>query len=150
MDNIIAALITAAATIAASLIASARTRARDEVRRKQSPLREQKQQSFVSADGKHCPNCGEDIGIMSIVKALTPNRINCPHCGSRLAYDGGAAMTLIAVLAGALLAIYLLSKGTTFPGFLVGLVFFGSLFEAFFVAYVRTEGQLRLIHRGRR
>jgi hypothetical protein len=39
-------------------------------------------------DGKHCPLCGADIGVLPIVLAVLPNRIRCPHCKARLAYPG--------------------------------------------------------------
>ncbi len=37
-------------------------------------------------DGKHCPECGKDIGLWPIFKAGLPNLIYCPHCDARLAY----------------------------------------------------------------
>ena len=37
-------------------------------------------------DGKHCPECGEDIGVWPIFSAGLPNRIWCPHCKTRLRY----------------------------------------------------------------
>jgi hypothetical protein len=36
------------------------------------------------ADGKHCPNCGKDIGFWPHLVALDSNRIWCPHCLDRL------------------------------------------------------------------
>jgi len=35
-------------------------------------------------DSRHCPECGENIGIAAVFKAPLPNRIYCPHCGTRL------------------------------------------------------------------
>lgn len=36
------------------------------------------------ADGKHCPNCGKDIGFWPYWVALDAKRIWCPHCLNRL------------------------------------------------------------------
>lgn len=47
-------------------------------------------------DGKHCPNCGKDIGIWPVFTALGPNLIWCPHCKTRLRYR--KTRTVIAVL----------------------------------------------------
>jgi len=33
-----------------------------------------------------CPKCNVDIGLASVMKAMFPNRIMCPHCGTRLTY----------------------------------------------------------------
>src|SRR5262245_40699918 len=50
------------------------------------------------ADGKHCPACGEDIGIWPIASAILPGRAKCPHCGTRLAWNGGYTATIVMVL----------------------------------------------------
>jgi hypothetical protein len=56
-------------------------------------------------DGKHCPECGEDIGIWPVFSAGWPDRIWCPHCKARLRYRlglglmlGGLALALAAAL----------------------------------------------------
>ncbi|MDB5348370.1 MAG: hypothetical protein JWP89_6747 [Schlesneria sp.] len=38
-------------------------------------------------DGKHCPECGEDIGFWPVFSAGISLRIRCPHCGSILTYS---------------------------------------------------------------
>jgi DNA-directed RNA polymerase subunit RPC12/RpoP len=44
------------------------------------------------ANGKACPACGKDIGVWAIFAAGVPSRIRCPHCRSRLRYDGAVAV----------------------------------------------------------
>jgi hypothetical protein len=36
------------------------------------------------SDGKHCPQCGEDIGYWAVAAGLFG--IRCPHCRTRLRY----------------------------------------------------------------
>ncbi len=36
-------------------------------------------------DGKHCPECGKDIGYWAVAAGLFG--IKCPHCRARLGYD---------------------------------------------------------------
>ena len=55
------------------------------------------QQSSLS-DGKHCPACREDIGILTVVLATLPTLIRCPHCRTRLAYRGAIKAWLIHIL----------------------------------------------------
>jgi uncharacterized protein (DUF983 family) len=51
-------------------------------------------------DGKHCPRCGEDIGVWAIVSAGLPSRLRCPHCRSRIEYqDAGGFIALLVILA---------------------------------------------------
>jgi hypothetical protein len=52
-------------------------------------------------DGKHCPACGQDIGIWAVLFAGLPSRIRCPHCRARLSYGGDLVLVLgvVAVLA---------------------------------------------------
>ena len=45
-------------------------------------------------DGKHCPACGKDVGMASVMTALWPTRVKCPHCKTRLAYLNGAALVI--------------------------------------------------------
>jgi hypothetical protein len=37
------------------------------------------------SDGRHCPECGEDIGYWAVAAGLFG--IKCPHCRTRLRYD---------------------------------------------------------------
>ena len=56
------------------------------------------------ADGKDCPNCGRDIGFMTLVKAPWTTRITCPHCRARLKYldvrNYNIVLVAIAILIG--------------------------------------------------
>src|SRR5262245_66234546 len=45
-------------------------------------------------DGKHCPACGKDVGMASVMTALWPTRVKCPHCKMRLAYLNGTALVI--------------------------------------------------------
>jgi hypothetical protein len=61
--------------------------------------------------GTHCPACNQDIGIMPIMTAPTPTRINCPHCKARLYYEKSGALavalfTPAALMGGALYYVY--------------------------------------------
>ncbi len=57
------------------------------------------------ADGKHCPNCGDDIGVWAVFSAALPNWVKCPHCGARLAYRPVAGLVVgLSVVALGLLA----------------------------------------------
>jgi hypothetical protein len=141
MESIIAAIITAAGTIIASLIATAHKRRRHG----KAPV----QKASLSADGKHCPNCGGRISVLSIVTASSANRIKCRNCGSRLAYEGGRVINIIAILAGGILAIYLSQTETSVSGFILSFLLYGSLFDIFLVLYVRNERDLLLVRRGR-
>ncbi len=58
------------------------------------------------SDGKHCPQCNEDIGLWPIVSAGLPTRIRCPWCRASLAYrkvlgvNATLAMVLVVILTG--------------------------------------------------
>src|SRR5262245_40267059 len=45
-------------------------------------------------DGKHCPDCGKDIGIWPIFSAGLPNRVWCPHRTARLRYRNSLGLLL--------------------------------------------------------
>ncbi|HTM54143.1 MAG TPA: hypothetical protein VL175_08945 [Pirellulales bacterium] len=64
-------------------------------------------------DGKHCPACGKDVGMASVMTALWPTRVKCPHCKVRLAYLNGTALVinLLAVWAAlGVVACYVLQR----------------------------------------
>jgi len=64
-------------------------------------------------DGKHCPACGKDVGMASVMTALWPSRVKCPHCKARLTYLNSAALVvnLLAVWAGlGVIACYALQR----------------------------------------
>ena len=46
-------------------------------------------------DGKHCPACGEDIGVWPIFSAGLPDLIWCPRCKARLGYRGLAGVGVV-------------------------------------------------------
>src|SRR5262245_46864139 len=45
-------------------------------------------------DSKHCPVCGQDIGIWAVLLAGLPSRVRCPHCKARLSYGHDALLVL--------------------------------------------------------
>ncbi|MDF3031866.1 MAG: hypothetical protein K0R03_2424 [Moraxellaceae bacterium] len=54
-------------------------------------------------DGKHCPACGKDIGLLAVIRAPLPNiGMRCPHCRAALKYEPGfysvAALAALAYL----------------------------------------------------
>jgi hypothetical protein len=56
-----------------------------------------------------CPKCDQNIGMWAVLRAPLPNRIYCPHCGTRLEYGGtwglivaASVLTIVLVLAAAL------------------------------------------------
>jgi DNA-directed RNA polymerase subunit RPC12/RpoP len=53
------------------------------------------------ADGKRCPACGRDVGLWAVFKAGLPDRIWCPHCGTRVGYEriGGPLAVLLVAMA---------------------------------------------------
>ena len=64
-------------------------------------------------DGKHCPACGKDIGMLTVMTALWPTRVRCPHCKARLTYTTGGALVLnllVVLLALGAVACYVLQR----------------------------------------
>ena len=76
--------------------------------------------------GKHCPNCGQDIGVWPIYRAGLPNRVPCPHCKTRLRYcNTKGLLALVFVIAtigavGAYIAAHVLAP-TNSPGVRIGI-----------------------------
>lgn len=52
----------------------------------------------LAPDGKHCPVCGVDIGLWPILTAMWPTRIWCPHCRSRLGYQGPIRLVAVTIV----------------------------------------------------
>jgi len=50
-------------------------------------------------DGKHCPNCGKDIGVWPVFSATWPSLIWCPWCKTRVRYrDTTPVLAVLLVL----------------------------------------------------
>ena len=71
-------------------------------------MNDRKHSPAASGDGKHCPACGKDIGIWSVLLAGLPTWVRCPHCRARLSYGNAA------VLVGLLFGVLLLLSGAAF------------------------------------
>lgn len=109
-------------------------------------------------DGKHCPDCGKDIGIWPIFSAGLPNRIWCPHCSSRLKYRVTAGMLLVLTLlvvgltAG---AYYISSRYAGMNWRLWAMVFAGLVIVPWIVvelaiaAYLRSRRKLERVDAGK-
>ncbi len=103
------------------------------------------------ADGKHCPDCGRDVGLWAIVSAGMPDRIQCPHCRSRLGYPG-VVLPVVLMQAGLAVAVSLSvwSLGLTSPwGFFLAVVG-GTLVlwvpvEIMFARYLRERSVLEKV-----
>lgn len=39
------------------------------------------------SNGRTCPLCRKDIGLKSVIFAVWPTRLECPHCKAHLTYD---------------------------------------------------------------
>ena len=60
--------------------------------------------SNTMIDGKHCPACGQDIGLWAVLLAAWPSLIRCPHCKARLSY--GRCVPLVVILIASLAALF--------------------------------------------
>jgi len=103
-------------------------------------------------DGKHCPACGQDIGVWPVLMATLPNRIRCPHCKARLRYqNAGALIVNLLVLLLALCAVFYFSLRPRYGhgGLAFYLVVAGLAFAAWMpvelaaTLYVRRRGTLQ-------
>ena len=108
------------------------------------------------ANGKVCPACGKDIGVWAIFSAGVPNRIRCPHCRSRLRYDGTIALMAlpfaVVVLAALVFHEVAVDVGVARPGLLVaGLLLVTWLpVELLLALYLRDHRTLRTVAPRRR
>lgn len=106
------------------------------------------------SDGKHCPSCGQDIGVWPVFSAGLPNRVRCPHCKARLAYrDVLGLVIVLCVLGVALLAASMFTvqqfgltggpqRALTFAGLVLGVWVPVELAVAF---YLRGTKELRRV-----
>ncbi len=106
------------------------------------------------ADGKHCPHCGEDIGVWPVFSAGLPSRIWCPHCGARVRYLDARGPLLVAlaaglavIVAGLGVALLVALRGGNHPlvlaGAFAGLPFGGMVVvELLAVCYLRARRRL--------
>jgi DNA-directed RNA polymerase subunit RPC12/RpoP len=109
------------------------------------------------SDGKHCPACGKDIGVLAVLLAGMPTRIRCPHCKARLTYGSSVllvlgVMTLVALATVASCyavsryfgARYSFTDPVKFYGVAIGLVLgLWIPIELAFTVYMRRRGVLR-------
>lgn len=63
--------------------------------------------------GKICPNCNNDIGVLSVVFASIPTSIECPHCGTKLRYQNTPwVLTIVCLLIYSLFLFGLFSEAS--------------------------------------
>jgi hypothetical protein len=102
------------------------------------------------ADGKTCPKCAKDIGIWAVFSAGMPSRIICPHCRSRLVYDGAIAIFAIPFVVICICAVIaheaIADLGVPRPGVYVALLFVMTWIpvELLLVLYLRENRTIRL------
>ena len=110
-------------------------------------------------DGRYCPACDKDIGLLSVFLAAWPTRLKCPHCKSRLRYDINVWRTfsiLVLPLSVVLLALSLMLMHFIFGNLdpiplVLSLVLFTVLWAAFEVisaVYWRSHKTLRIVKVG--
>lgn len=151
MEQIIAALIAAVASIVVAIInfLALREQKEESDQKKMLSLREERETTHL-LDGKHCPSCGADIGIMSIINADWPNRIKCPRCGVRLGYDieyGSYILRLIAYFIFFAFGFFLAANGNLVVLVFIFIIILISEFER--ANYLRNNKILRIINRGK-
>jgi len=106
----------------------------------------------ASGDGKHCPECGKDIGIWPILMAGLPSLVRCPHCRARLSY--GNASVMVALLFGLLLLLsggafyfarqhYSANEGRFFIALAVIVIALWLPIELAATLYLRRRGKLQ-------
>jgi hypothetical protein len=99
-------------------------------------------------NGKDCPNCKMDIGLLAIVKAGLPNLIKCPNCKKRLKYkpfplllSGVCIIVYLSIIL--LLTPLILSKINIVFTCVVAFLLWQP-FEYFIAKHLRAKYQLRL------
>ena len=103
------------------------------------------------ANGKVCPACAKDIGVWAIFSAGGPSRIRCPHCRSRLRYDGAiAVMALpfaVVVLAALVVHEVAVDVGVARPGLFVAILLLVTWVpvELLLALYLRDHRTLRMV-----
>ncbi len=107
----------------------------------------------MNEQGKLCPKCGQDIGIWTIIKALWPTMLSCPHCKAAIRYDnsGWGLITVGIIFCLPILSI-LAANIDFFAMSFVALLFTASIIslliwlpmELFMVFYLRRNQKLIL------
>jgi hypothetical protein len=100
-------------------------------------------------NGSVCDNCQKDIGLLSIMKAGTPNRIKCPHCKVALKYCKFPKAVLFFVgffsLIPSFLFMYLVQPAEYVFLIFVSIAFITSCASEYFAAkYLIKNHELRL------
>jgi hypothetical protein len=103
------------------------------------------------ANGKVCPACGKDVGVWAIVAAGVPSRIRCPHCRSRLRYDGAMAVMAfpfaVVVLAALVVHEVAVDVGVARPGLFMAILLLVTWVpvELLLALYLRDNRTLRMV-----
>ena len=96
--------------------------------------------------GRNCPQCGRDIGMLAVIRAPLPDRIRCPHCKARLRYpDTGSILVLVIVLV--LIALGVSIRLANGIGLTLWLVFvpLAVIIEGTSALYLRRYGKLEVV-----
>ena len=100
-------------------------------------------------NGSICISCQKDIGLLSIMKAATPNRIKCPYCKVGLEYCNFPKLLVFFIgifyLIPTVLFMYLVRPTEYVALIFVSLVFISGFTSEYFAAkYLRKNYELRL------
>ena len=94
-------------------------------------------------NGMICPNCQQDIGYWSIVKAPLANLMKCSHCKMKVTYENYPWL-LRTVLVFLFLMIVAPLSDVNFIVHLILAIVIWAFFEFFIIQYLRRKGRLRL------
>src|SRR5271155_3796604 len=106
-------------------------------------------------DGKHCPNCGTDIGVWPIFSAAWPSLIWCPRCKSRLRYRktsllmAALLVILIAIAAVAFILVSLLATSWRRPIWAMVMIISWAFVQLAVTWFLRNRGELELAGKSR-
>jgi hypothetical protein len=100
-------------------------------------------------NGSVCPKCRNDIGVVSIFKALTPYKIKCPNCESEIFYSNFPVYKMflygVFLIMSILLSTHFLRPTEyVFLLYLSQILIFIGLFEFFLAKYLRSNYELTL------
>lgn len=98
-----------------------------------------------NSQGKLCPACRNDIGLLAIFEAVLPTRITCPHCDEKLRYAEMPWFSLTACIVAwiGVFLFFLPATGSVLLDVLLMIIAWMP-FEAFLVWQARQTNRLEL------